>query len=174
MFAIRSIIIGFVLAVPMQAMADCPYTETELEDLYSPDPESYQAPYTPGLTIEEDIEMLQGLGYIAEGEDSIDSDGDGMPDDYEADISGTHVCQADSDSDGLNDMAEYEAGTDPWNDDSDNDNLKDGFEANYSFGWCTLDPLDPYSAYGSDAHTDYEMVTNPFLGWDDYCGQYIN
>jgi hypothetical protein len=63
-----------------------------------------------------------------------DTDGDGMPDLYEA----LHACldpmvddaAADPDSDGLQSLSEYSLGTDPCGSDTDNDGLSDGAEVN--------------------------------------------
>lgn len=63
-----------------------------------------------------------------------DTDGDGMPDGWEV-INGLNPTQAgdavtDLDGDGLNNLQEYLAGTDPRNVDSDGDGLSDGAEVN--------------------------------------------
>ena len=47
----------------------------------------------------------------------------------------------DSDQDGLQDIYEDDIGTDPFNPDTDGDNLPDGFEVLYS----STDPLNPIS-----------------------------
>lgn len=57
----------------------------------------------------------------------VDSDGDGMPDDWET----THqmsLASNDSDRDGLTDVNEYRNGTHPWEQDSDGDGFSDGEE----------------------------------------------
>ena len=63
---------------------------------------------------------------------SLDNDGDGMPDDWENqwgfDPGDPADGVADRDSDGLNNVGEFMAGTDPGIPDSDNDGLTDGDE----------------------------------------------
>ena len=72
----------------------------------------------------------------------IDTDGDGLPDGYEALTLGTDPTKIDTDNngvsdgaedaddDGLTNLKEYQLGTNPTNEDSDSDGLKDGEEVN--------------------------------------------
>ena len=78
-----------------------------------------------------------------------DTDGDNLPDGYEAltlgtdptksdtDDNGVLDCDEDFDEDGLSNGQEYELGTEPYNEDTDGDGLKDGEEIN-TYG---TDPL---------------------------------
>ena len=78
-----------------------------------------------------------------------DTDGDNLPDGYEAltlgtdstkpdtDDNGVLDCDEDFDEDGLTNLQEYEHGTEPYNEDTDGDGLKDGEEIN-TYG---TDPL---------------------------------
>jgi len=86
---------------------------------------------------------------------SGDSDGDGLPNDWE----NSYACMqantvdnlADYDADGLNNETEYAEDTHPCDPDSDADGIWDGFEFDHPL--C-LDPLDP-----SDALLDSDLDT---------------
>ena len=95
----------------------------------------------------------------------IDSDGDGLSDEYELSI-GTDPYNPDTDGDGLTDGEEVlKYKTDPLNPDSDFDGLKDGEEVlKYK-----TDPLDPDTDKGgvSDGHEVIVDKTNPLDGNDD-------
>ena len=95
----------------------------------------------------------------------IDSDGDGLTDDYELQI-GTDPFNPDTDGDGLSDGEEVlRYKTDPLNPDSDYDGLKDGAEV---FTYKT-NPLDPDTDDGGvyDGHEVIEDGTNPLDPSDD-------
>ena len=95
----------------------------------------------------------------------IDSDGDGLSDEYERRI-GTDPYNPDTDGDGLNDGEEvltYK--TDPLNPDSDFDLLRDGDEVKVH----GTDPLNRDTDAGGviDGHEVLEDKTNPLNGADD-------
>lgn len=95
----------------------------------------------------------------------IDTDGDGLTDDYEMQI-GTDPNNPDTDGDGLTDGDEVlKYKTDPLNPDSDFDGLKDGAEV---FKYKT-NPLDPDTDKGgvTDGHEVLVDATNPLNGNDD-------
>ncbi len=99
-------------------------------------------------------------------EGPIDSDGDGLSDDYELRI-GTDPHNPDTDGDGLRDGEEvltYK--TNPLNPDSDYDMLKDGEEVKK----YKTNPLDPDTDKGGvrDGHEVLEDGTNPLDGRDDF------
>ncbi len=95
----------------------------------------------------------------------VDSDGDGLTDEYELMI-GTDPNNSDTDGDGLKDGEEVEGyNTNPLNPDSDYDGLKDGEEVlKYK-----TDPLDPDTDKGgvSDGHEVNDDKTDPLNGNDD-------
>jgi len=69
---------------------------------------------------------------------TLDSDGDGLPDDEERRI-GTDRFNVDSDSDGSSDLQEIQRGTDPLNWDTDGDRLSDGTEISIGSNPLVLD-----------------------------------
>jgi hypothetical protein len=95
---------------------------------------------------------------------SFDSDGDGMPDEWEI-TNGLNRYVDDSsldpDQDGLTNLAEYQNGTDPNKLDTDEDGMPDGCEIQYG-----LDPLDSDGDNGADGDLDSD-------GWTNY-EEYIN
>jgi hypothetical protein len=84
----------------------------------------------------------------------VDSDEDGMPDEWETtyfdDL--THDGTIDTDTDGLSDLQEYQNGTDPTDPDTDDDGMPDGWEVQYG-----LNPNDN-SDIGIDS--DGDALTN--------------
>lgn len=132
------------------------------------------------------------LETIENDPDATDVDGDGLPDNWEVahgldpnDPTGENGAWGDPDLDGLNNRAEYLAGTDPWNSDSDGDGIGD-YDDNarpgtrtwgelYSDGdempdeWEVAHGLDPYHYDAEDDNdgdgwsnlAEYYAGTNP-------------
>ena len=109
----------------------------------------------------------------------IDSDNDGMPDDWELqyalDPQDPNDAQIDFEGDGLTNLQEFLKGTDPWNPDSDSDGLFDGDEVNMygtnptnrdsdsdgmSDGYEINNQLDPRSATDALLDKDGDGLTN--------------
>ncbi len=87
-----------------------------------------------------------------------DSDEDGMYDQWEIDCFGdlSHDGTADGDNDDLNDLQEYQNGTDPANPDTDGDNLPDKWEIENG-----LSPVDATGDNGRNGDYDND-------GWSNY------
>jgi uncharacterized repeat protein (TIGR01451 family) len=93
----------------------------------------------------------------------IDSDSDGMDDDWEtlhfSNLS--RVGTADYDNDELTDLAEYQAGTNPKLKDSDSDGMPDGWEAQYDLDPLTVDSSTDKDSDGFNNLKEYLKGTNP-------------
>ncbi|MDB4521459.1 thrombospondin type 3 repeat-containing protein, partial [Akkermansiaceae bacterium] len=115
-----------------------------------------------------------------------DTDGDGLSDYREENITFTNKLSADSDNDGITDAVEYTTNTDPNNEDTDQDGLKDGDEIiagtnsliadtdsdGYSDGLevkiLLTDPLQPSGSSGTIILSDFDengtFTDQAFLG----------
>ena len=117
-----------------------------------------------------DLDALVNSVEFAIGTDpaNADTDGDGLTDGEEVNITLTDPLDVDSDDDGLSDGAEVNThSTDPLDDDSDDDGLSDGAEVNSH----STDPLS--SDTDSDGISDEDEVN--LYGYDplvkyDYAG----
>ena len=95
-----------------------------------------------------------------------DTDGDGLPDQWEANNGFDHNDPADaardSDGDGLTNLQEYHSNTDPRNGDTDGDGMSDSFELQYDFN--PLSTNDANQDADMDGHTnlyEYAAGTDP-------------
>jgi predicted transcriptional regulator len=93
----------------------------------------------------------------AQAQDTLDTDGDGMPDEWEQENGFNSTdpsdAQEDRDGDALINVEEFIRGTDPALNDTDKDGMHDGWEVSHG-----LDPLDP-----SDASIDTDRDGLPNL-----------
>lgn len=83
-----------------------------------------------------------------------DNDNDGLADDWEA-ATGVGTWSGDPDSDGLNNLEEYNNNTNPNSPDTDGDSLPDGWELTYG-----LDPTDSTGINGANGDFDGDGWTN--------------
>jgi len=99
-----------------------------------------------------------------------DADGDGMTDEYESvlglDPNDPDDALEDPDGDNLNNLQEFELGTDPFSDDTDGDGLKDGREV--ELGTLAFDP--DTDGDGLDDGQELARGSNPFAGDTDLDG----
>ena len=158
-------------------------TEVDLDSDGLPD--AWEETYSPG-----DLSKLSGLGdadfdndgstdlaeYIAGTDPTFDpdTDADGLPDVWEENYSPGDLTKlsglgdVDFDDDGLTDLAEYNAETDPTNGDSDGDGLEDGAE----IATHNTDPLksDTDGDLLSDGDEVNSSGTSPLLADSDSDG----
>lgn len=99
----------------------------------------------------------------------IDNDKDGLPDDWERRYFGSLQQNGlgDPDQDGVTNMQEYLAGTDPLVADTDGDGMNDGFEIARGFNPLFNDSLLDSDGDGVNNAQEYLMGTNPFLADTD-------
>ena len=102
-----------------------------------------------------------------EQEPESDADNDGLPDSWELNWFGNttnYGSEDDPDSDGLSNLEEYQAGTDPTRADTDADGMDDSWEVQYA-----LDPTNQTDApadYDGDGLSNYVEFTKDSNPWD--------
>lgn len=130
------------------------YTATIFGDVVANDPDEGKEPQTIGSYV---VNVVATIDKIRrEGQESFvlaadrDSDGDGLPDDYEVENGldpKENDARSDHDMDGVSASCEYVIGTDPRDSDTDGGGESDGSEIVFVPGQvCRLDsqnPLDP-------------------------------
>lgn len=131
-----------------------------------------------GLSMGAAVSPFKGFGFVGDGETVLDdvrvtrirpqglsADGDPLPDDWELRHFGSleRTGRGDADGDGVRDVDEWRAGTDPLNPDTDGDGLPDRWEIR-----CGTDPNDPSDAHadpdgdGIDNAEEFCLGTDPF------------
>ena len=147
--------------------------DNEFETVYEEGSPNGRSSSASGFIMGVDVESINQQSYLGDitigsisisalSSEEIDSDGDGLSDYLESNITGTDPNLADTDSDGLSDGDEVNTySTDPLDNDSDDDDLDDGDEVITHF----TDPNDTDSddddlSDGTEVDT---YTTNPLL-----------
>ena len=96
--------------------------------------------------------------------EGLSADGDALPDEWEFKHFGTFDCDGsgDADQDGLNDLDEFRAGTDPFSPDTDGDGLPDLWEVSKGLSPTNAaDVADDPDGDGLNNELEYELGTDP-------------
>ena len=95
----------------------------------------------------------------------LDSDNDGMPDEWETahglDSNNPADANSDPDNDGLTNLQEYQHGTNPNNQDTDNDGMPDGWEVTYDLNPNVNDASSDKDNDGFSNLQEYQSGSNP-------------
>ncbi|MCI5163282.1 MAG: hypothetical protein D3917_14940, partial [Candidatus Electrothrix sp. AX5] len=116
------------------------------------------------IDVAEEGEPYEFIVYVDEGSASrADTDQDGIPDSWENDHFGdlSHDATTDADGDGLNDLDEFQRGTDPNNADSDSDGIPDGWEVLHGLDPLTNDSSGDADNDGFSNIDEYTAGTDP-------------
>ena len=105
---------------------------------------------------------------------ALDTDEDGMADDWEY-YNGLNMWSAadaddDPDRDHLTNLAEARNGTDPWNPDTDGDGVPDGWEIDYGFNPLLMDSVLDADMDGLSSQLEFGEGTSPRNGDTDADG----
>uniref|UniRef100_UPI0040566958 right-handed parallel beta-helix repeat-containing protein n=1 Tax=Candidatus Electronema sp. TaxID=2698783 RepID=UPI0040566958 len=118
------------------------------------------------VDVAEEGEPYEFIVYADAGSQNsgdADSDQDGIPDAWELEHFGdlSHDASTDADNDGLNDLEEYQNGTDPNNPDTDNDGMPDGWEVAHGLNPLLNDSNGDADGDGFSNLDEYLAGTDP-------------
>jgi alpha-tubulin suppressor-like RCC1 family protein len=110
--------------------------------------------YQLGASASTQIDVTAGLSNVTFSA-ALDSDGNGLADDWEIQYFGNigENPNADDDSDGLTNLQEYQLGTNPTDPDTDSDGIPDGWEVAHR-----LDPLNYDDAWDDSDSDGYPNI----------------
>jgi hypothetical protein len=111
------------------------------------------------------VSVSQMIEVTVQGGAPLDSDGDGMPNDWEnlySDLNkDVNDASDDPDQDGLTNLQEYLHRANPTNNDTDNDNMTDGWEVNWGFNPIENDGDLDADDDGVSNVIEFQDQTNP-------------
>jgi hypothetical protein len=111
------------------------------------------------------VSVSQMIEVTVQGGSALDSDGDGMPNDWENLYSALNKDTKDSsddpDQDGLTNLQEYLHNANPTNIDTDNDSMPDGWEVNWGLNPLENDANNDADNDGVSNAIEFQDQTNP-------------
>jgi Leucine-rich repeat (LRR) protein len=110
-----------------------------------------------------DVSDFTPLAAVVTVYRETDTDGDNMLDDWERNYFGglSHNGMSDTDKDGLTDLQEYQAGTNPTNTDTDADGMPDGWEVAHGLNALSDDAQGDPDGDGLSNLAEYRSGTDP-------------
>jgi RHS repeat-associated protein len=174
----RAVFYGYLMALAL-IFSTCPANAADLELTGSLNGYYYSAEdvYTDGTTTVDQssavtlstfntVTLNPGFHVVLGGTLSInkeDTDADGLLDSWEMNYFGnlSQGAAGDPDGDGLTNLQEFQAGTNPNDSDSDNDGMPDGWEVQFGLNPLVNDASGDLDNDGFTNYQEYTMGTDP-------------